>query len=231
MSALTEPITGDGGAIYHPDTDDEQSGDGTLATTGTSVTGSSTTFQTKFPNFATTQPTFLTVSLPDGSVESRLVTAVASETGITLGTAFSEDLAALTAWTYFECNKVPFVINASGTSASRAEVDASHLGVGTYDVSVPGSINPGTMNFPVHFVGANAELIELETRFNSGLTVPWILFRKDATTPVAVPSLNNGRLYFRGWLMEAPYAQARNETNKTEYVIKAVGKRIFEIGT
>lgn len=230
MSALTEPITGDGGAIYHPDTDDEQTGDGTIATTGTAVTGTTTTFLVKMPNL-TSQPTFMIASLSDGSVEARLVTAIATETACTLGTAFSEDLAALTTWTFTEGNKIPFVTNASGGGGTRNAVDSSHLGTGTYDTSIPGSITPNPVSFPIHFVGANAEHQELAARAKSGLTLPYIIFRKDATTAVAVPSLNNGRSYFRGWIAEHPYTQDRNATNKINYTLNVVGETVYEAGT
>ncbi len=231
MSALTEPITGDGGAIYHPDASNVQAGDGTLSTTGTAVTGSTTTFQTLMPNFATTQPTFMIASLADGSVEARLVTAIATETACTLGTAFSDDLAALTTWEFTEGDKIPFVINATGGGGTRASVDSSHLGTGTYDTSIPGSIAPNPVSFPIHFVGANTQHQTLATRADSGLVLPYIIFRKDATTAIAVPSLNNGRIYFRGYIAEHPYSQERNETNKINYTLNLIGRTTFEAGT
>ncbi len=231
MSANTEPITGDGGAIYHPDPSNVQSGDGSIATTGTAVTGTTTTFSTLMPNFATTQPTFMIVSLSDGTVEARLVTAIATETACTLGTAFSEDIAAGTTWLFTEGNKIPFVMNASGGGGTRNAVDSSHLGTGTYDASTPGSITPNPVAFPIHFVGANAEHIALATRVKSGLVLPYIIFRKDATTPVATPSLNNGRSYFRAYIAEHPYTQDRNETNKINYTLNLVGETVYEAGT
>ena len=233
MSANTEPVTGDGGAIYHADTDDEQTpAVADISTVGTAVTGGvGVLFQTEFPNFATTQPTFIVAQLSDGTNEARLVTAVASETACTIGTAFTDDLPASTAYTYVECNKIPFVMEASGPSRSRNIVDASHLGSGAYDSKVPGSIVPGAISFPIHLVGANAEHQEILTRFESGAIFPYVIFRKDATIPVAVPSLNNGRIYFRAFLGESPYTQARNETNKINFTLEVDGKTVFEQGT
>ena len=234
MSANTEPITGDGGALYHPDTDDFQTpAVADISTTGTAVTGGvGTVFQTEFPNFATTQPTFMIAAISDGTVEARLVTAVASETACTLGTAFSEDLPANSVYTYAECNKVPFVIEASGPDGrSRNAVDDSHLGTGSYDSSTPGSITPGTFSFPFHFVGSDAEHVELEARFNSGLVVPWLVFVKNATVPIAVPSLNNGRWYFRGYVQDNPGTIRRNETVKFSLTVAIKGQTIIEAGT
>ncbi len=232
MSNNTEPITGDGGALYHPDTDDLQAGDGTIATTGVAVTGSTTTFSTLMPNALTTQPTFMLAALSDGTVEARLVTAIATETACTLGTAFSEDITAGTTWTFAECNKVPFVVEASGPDGrTRNQVDDSHLGTGTYDSSTPGSISPGTFSFPFHYVGSDAEHVELETRFNSGLIVPWLVFIKNATVPVAVPSLNNGRLYFRGYVSENPGTIQRNVVVGFALQVAIRGQTIIEAGT
>ncbi len=58
----TEPITGDGSGIYHPDASDVQSGDGTITTTGTAVTGSVTTFQAKMPNFVCLRRSVFSIS-------------------------------------------------------------------------------------------------------------------------------------------------------------------------
>ena len=110
----TEPITGDGGGIYHPDASGVQTGDSTITTVGTAVTGAATTFQTLMPNFATTQPSFIIASLPDGSVEARLVTAQASETACTIGSAFTADLPALTTWTFTEGDLIPKVMGITG---------------------------------------------------------------------------------------------------------------------
>ncbi len=218
----TEPISGDLGGLFHTDASDLQSGDGTLATTGTAVTGATTTFQAKMPNFAT-QPSLIVAQLPDGTTEARLVTAEASETACTIDKAFTQDLPALTVWNYVECDQVPFVIDIGGPDASRNEVDTSHLSTGSFDTFTPGSINPGNVSFPIHFVPENVEHQRLIARFASGVILPYVAFFKSASTPVAIPGLTNGRVYWRGYISQNPLTMARNETVKLNLVTRVVG--------
>lgn len=218
----TEPISGDLGGLYHTDSNDATAGAGTLATTGTAVTGSGTAFDTEMPDLET-KPTLIIAQLPNGTTEARLVTAVGTATACTIDKAFTQDLPASTTFTFVECVQVPFVIDVTGPDASRNEVDTSHLNTGSFDTFTPGSINPGNVSFPIHFVPENAEHQRLIARFASGVILPYVAFFKSASTPVAIPGLTNGRVYWRGYISANPLTMARNETVKLSLVTRVVG--------
>lgn len=218
----TEPISGDLGGLFHTDSNDDTAGAGTLATTGTAVTGSGTAFDTEMADIAT-KPTLIIAQLPDGTTEARLVTAVSTATACTIDKAFTQDLPSSTAFTFVECVQVPFVIDINGPDASRNEVDTSHLSTGSFDTFTPGSINPGNVSFPVHFVPENVEHQRIIARFASGIILPYVSFFKSASTPVAIPGLTNGRVYWRGYISQNPLTMARNETVKLNLVTRVVG--------
>ena len=226
----TEPISGDLGGLFHTDSNDDTAGAGTIETTTTAVTGTTTAFDTEMADFAT-KPTLIIAQLPVGTTEARLVTAVASAIACTIDKAFTQDLPATTAFTFVECVQVPFIIDVTGPDASRNEVDTSHLSTGSFDTFTPGSINPGNVSFPIHFVPENVEHQRLIARFASGIILPYVAFFKSASTPVAIPGLTNGRVYWRGYISQNPLTMARNETVKLNLVTRVVGDFASVAGT
>lgn len=188
---MGDAIVSSKAAIYVNDADNEQTGTGTVSSSGTTVTGVGTNFDVNG---------LAAGDLIRADSELRQVVSIASATSMTIDRAFTTDLAASTAYTFFEMEKVSDITNINLPQLQATQIDTSVLDTTGFRRKASGLIDAGTIDTTLYFQPQDAAHARLYSEMTNNTKLGWIIYIPDSSTNLAPPSLTNSRFYFRASL-------------------------------
>lgn len=178
---------------------------GTIASTGAAVTGTGTMFtsEAEVNDWIAVLDANGDVLLDaDNKPEMRLIEAIASDTALTMGSAFTDDAGAGTDYGIFKFLTVPGVVDTTGPELTADQIDNTTQDDGTFRSQVPGLIAPGAFSFNILVrpeLAAHQGLLDEVVAQRNGWLIKWFSDGKATAVP---PNVANSR-----WLMNGAFGQ------------------------
>ena len=170
-------FAGENTKLQMMDSGGRQSGTGTIASTGTTVTGSTTAFDTEL----VIGDWIYHVNTTTNVVQVRRVNAIASATSLTIDAAFDADLSAGESFSYYEFEDVPEVAEIGGTGAASNFIDVPSVNNATNRTpQIAGNATANPLTFTLNYQPKLSQHALIKTRQNSGLQTAFVIWLGDA---------------------------------------------------
>lgn len=197
-------------------------GTGTIATSGTGITGTTTAF--------TTQLITGDVIIIGGV--RRVITAVASDTAATMHQAITPNVGAGASFSIVTFTEVVNASDWNGPTQSAAQVDVSNFSDLGFGSSIPGLRQPGTVSFNLFYQPRNTIHQALQADFDSGQQRAWRVWLADADdlTTDPPPDPANSRITFIGGISEFGPNAATNDAWKAAVSVLLASKPVVIAG-
>jgi hypothetical protein len=198
----------------------QTAGTGTIESSGTAVTGTGTQFDPETPVGS--------VIIANG--EARVVTARASDTGLTVNAAFTTDLPALTTFTVVTFGLITGASDLSGPEQQAAEVDVSSFSTEGFREFITGLRDPGNLSFTIWFQPKSSVHAALQTDFDAGTRRVWRVFVPDAADGAAPPDLANSFFMVVGYVSQISFSAGTDSAWQAQASVRLTGKPYIIVG-
>jgi hypothetical protein len=199
---------------------------GTIASTGTAVTGTTTAFEAD-----------LVVGdqiaiVRGGREERRLVVTRTSDTALVIDRAFTPDVTAGTAFWIVKYSPLLYCGGITGPGASADVIDVTDLSV-KFKSFVAGNIDPGDFSFEVWYqpkVTSHAAL--RNSLLDGGIrrVLSWMADSAAGFTVSPPPHVSNSRVDFRGFVTGFNQSAQVGDAHKADCTIKITDEPIQIVG-
>lgn len=196
-------------------------GAGTIETTGTAVTGTTTSFLSEAAIGGT-----LVVG-----TEARIIVAIASDTALTLLNGFANDLPASTAYQLPTYLNVPGASDLTGPQQQNSQVDVSDFDATGFAKQISGLTQPGSLDFTLFFEPRQAVHRELQANLEDKLNRSWRIWIPDSPTGLAPPDASNSILGLFGSMNQLSFSAATDGAWQSQASVLLFGAPAIIEGT
>lgn len=181
------------GSLLQIETSRDASPSGTIAISGTAVTGTTTAFETDY-----TVGDLMVYTNAAGLPEGRIVKTITSDTAIVLDAAPSATISAGASHTVINLGSILYMGGIDGPGQQADEIEVTNLS-SVFKSYVAGNIDPGSLSFPVFWQAKSANHAQLYNDFKAGTERWMVQWDPDSATfgTNPPPHLSNSHWIFR----------------------------------
>lgn len=181
------------GTLLQIETSRDTSPDGTIAISGTAVTGTTTAFQTDY-----TVGDLMVYTNADGLPEARVVKTITSDTAIVLDAAPSAAISSGAAHTVINLGSILYMGGIDGPGQQADEIEVTNLS-SIFKSYIAGNIDAGSLSFPVWWQAKDTGHAQLYSDFKAGTERWMVQWDPDTATfgTTPPPDLSNSHWIFR----------------------------------